>query len=80
MAAIFTDDIFKCILFNEKGLISTKISFKFIPKGPIDNIPALVQTVAWHRRGDKQLSQLMMAYFTDANVSLGLNGFCRTRW
>ena len=38
----FTDDIFKCIFVNEKLYILIKISLKFVPKGPIDNNPALV--------------------------------------
>ena len=37
------DDIFKCIFVNEKFCISIKISLKFVPKGPIYDIPALVQ-------------------------------------
>ena len=41
MAAIFQDDIFKCIFLNENELISIKISLKFVPKGQINNIPAL---------------------------------------
>ena len=56
----FADDIFKCILLNETVLISTKISLKFIPKGLINNIPALVQIMAWRRPGDKPLSEPMM--------------------
>ena len=28
---------------------SIKISLKFVPKGPINNIPALVQIMAWRR-------------------------------
>ena len=56
----FADDIFKCILLNENVLISIKISLKFIPKGPINNIPALVQIMAWRRPGDKPLSEPMM--------------------
>ena len=36
------------------------------PKGPIHNIPALVQVMAWRRLGDKSLSEPMMAVFTDA--------------
>ena len=36
------DDIFKCIFLNENVLITIKISLKFVPKGPINNIPALV--------------------------------------
>ena len=38
----FTDDMLRCIFVNEKFRILTKISLKFIPKGPIDNNPALV--------------------------------------
>ena len=40
--------------------IPIKISLEFIPTGPINNIPALVQTMAWHRRGDKPLFEPMM--------------------
>ena len=32
--------------------ISLKISLKFVPKGPINNIPTLVQVMAWFRPGD----------------------------
>ena len=38
----FSDDIFKCILLNENVLILIKISLKCVPKGEINNIPALV--------------------------------------
>ena len=31
-----------------------------VPKGPITNIPALVQIMAWRRPGDKPLSEPMM--------------------
>ena len=56
----FADDIFKCIFFNENVWISIKISLKFVPKGPIKNIPALVQIMAWRRSGDKPLSEPMV--------------------
>ena len=56
----FADDIFKCISLNENIWISIKISLKFVPKGPINNIPALVQIMAWRRPGDKPLSEPMM--------------------
>ena len=36
------DDIFKCILLNENCCIFIEISLKFVPKGPINNITALV--------------------------------------
>ena len=38
----FAGDIFKCILFNENVWTSITISLKFVPKGPINNIPSLV--------------------------------------
>ena len=41
MAAI-SADIFNCIFLNEKVWILIKISQKFVPKGVIDNIEALV--------------------------------------
>ena len=56
----FADAIFKCICLNENVWISIKISLKFIPKGPINNIPTLVQIMAWRRPGDKPLSEPMM--------------------
>ena len=55
-----TDDIFKCIFLKENVWIPTKISLKFVPEGPINNIPSLVQIMAWRRPGDKPLSEPMM--------------------
>ena len=57
----FADDIFKCIFLNENVRISIKISLKFVPKSPIDNMPTLFQIMAWRRPGDKPLSEAMMA-------------------
>ena len=56
----FPDDIFKCIFLNENVWISIRISLKFVPKGPINNISALVQIMAWRRPGDKPLSEPMI--------------------
>ena len=56
----FPDNIFKCIFMNENVWISMKISLKFVPKSPINNIPALVQIMAWRRSGIKPLSEPMM--------------------
>ena len=39
--------------------ISIKISLKFVPKDPINNIAALVQIMAWRRPGAKPLSEAM---------------------
>ena len=56
----FADNTFKCIFLNEDVRISIEISLKFVPNDPINNIPALVQIMAWHRAGDKSLSEPMM--------------------
>ena len=56
----FADDIFKCIFLNENVWTPIKISLKFVPKGPINNIQALVQIMAWRRLGDKPLPEPKM--------------------
>ena len=56
----FADNVFKCIFLNENIQISIRISLKFDPKGPLNNIPALVQIMAWCRPGNKPLSETMM--------------------
>ena len=56
----FPDDIFKCIFLNESIWISIEISLKLVPKGPINNIPALVQIMAWRQTGNKPLSEPML--------------------
>ena len=66
-----TDDTLKCIFLDENIWISITISLKFVPKGPINNIPSLVQIMAWRRPGDMPLSEPMM-------VSL-LTHICVTR-
>ena len=67
----FADDIFKCIFGNENVWIPIKISLKFASMSPINNFPSLVQIMAWHREGNKPLSEPMM-------VSL-LTHICVTR-
>ena len=66
MVAILADDSFKCIFLNAKDKIPIRISFKFVPRSLIDNIPALFQIMAWRRPGDKPLSEPMLTQFTDA--------------
>ena len=56
----FADDIFEWLFVNENVWIPIKISLKFVPQGPINNIPALVQIMTWRRPGDKPLSGSMM--------------------
>ena len=57
---LFANDAFKRIFLNENNIISIQISQKFVPKGLINNIPALVLIMAWSRPGDKPLSESMM--------------------
>ena len=56
---------------NENVWISLTVSMKFVPEVRINNIPALVQIMAWRWPGDKPLSEPMM-------VSL-LTHICVTR-
>ena len=70
----FPDAIFKRIFLNQNEWISIKISLKFVPNVPINNIPALVQIMAWRRSGDKPLSEPMMdSLLTHIRVT-------RTQW
>ena len=67
----FPDDILKWIFVNKNAWISISISLKFVPRGPINNIPTLIQIMAWRRPGDKTLFEPML-------VSL-LTHICVTR-
>ena len=67
----FPDNIFRCIFLNENVWISISISLKFVLKGSINTIPALVQIMAWRPPGYKPLSEPRM-------VSL-LTHICITR-
>ena len=66
----FPDDIFKRIFLTQMFEFWL-ISLEFVPKGPVNNIPALVQIMAWRRPSDKPLSEAML-------VSL-LTPICVTR-
>ena len=56
----FPDDILKWIFLDKNVWISINISLGFVPGGPIDNIPTLVQVMAWRRPGNKPMSEPMM--------------------
>ena len=43
----FPDGIFNCISLNENIWILFEISLKFVSKGPINDIPALIPIMAW---------------------------------
>ena len=64
----YADDIFKYNFSNENVWITIEISLKFVPKDPINNIPALVQIKAWRGIGDKPLSEPMLTWLTDAYI------------
>ena len=65
----FADDIFKCIFLNETFRILNEISLKYVPYGPINNMSALVQIMAWCRIGDKRpLSEQMQVFLMGAYV------------
>ena len=69
----FADDVFISNFLHENIWILIKISMKFVPKGPINIIPALVQIMAWRRPGDKPLSEPMMVSLTTHICVTGLN-------
>ena len=48
------------IFLNDNVSILFKLSLIFVPKGPTNNIPALVQIMAWCRSGNKPLSEPML--------------------
>ena len=56
----FADDTSECTLLNENVWIFIEIYLKFIPKGPVNDIPALIQIIACCRPDGKPLSELMM--------------------
>ena len=62
----FADDTFKRIFLNENVIIAIKISLKFVPKGLINNIPALVQATSHY------LKQWWLIYWR-IYAPLGLN-------
>ena len=67
----FADDIFKYIFLDETVCISIEISRNFVPNGPIDNVPALVQVLTWCWTGERPLSEpMMVALLTHICVTL----------
>ena len=58
MAAIFQTTFSSG--FSWMKMYEFRLTFKFVPWGPINNIPTLVQVMAWRRSGDKPLSESMI--------------------
>ena len=85
MAATWADDIFKCNIVSEDVLTSIKISLNLVSKGRINNMPTLVQIIAWRRSADKPLSETIndgLVYWR-IYASLGfseLTFWQQTRW
>ena len=75
----FADGIFKWIFLNESVWIPIKISLKFVPKGPVNNVPVLVQIMAWRRSGYKPLSEAMMVNFP-THVCVSRPQWVNTSW
>ena len=79
---LFADDIFKGIFLNENFWLLNKL--KYVPKGLINNMAALVQIMAWRQTGDKTVSEAMLVCCTDAymrysaSMSLMKIGECST--
>ena len=56
----FSRQHFQINFLEWKFINFIKILLKFVPKGPINNIPALIQIMACRWPGDKPLSELML--------------------
>ena len=69
----FADDIFKRIFLNENVWISFKISPKFVPQVQINNIPALVEIMAWRRLGESHYQNQWWLVYWHIYGSFDLN-------
>ena len=58
---------------DENVSISIKISLKFVPKGPINNIRALVQIIAWRGQATSHYLNQLWPIYRRIYASLGLN-------
>ena len=72
----FADDTFKRIFLDE----NVRVSLKFVLKGPIDNIPALVQIMAWRRSGTSHYLNQWWLIRWRIYASLGLNELKAGMW
>ena len=69
----FADDTFKRSFLNENVRISIKISLMFVPKGQINNIPALVQLMACAGQATSHYLNQWWLDYRRIYASLGLN-------
>ena len=61
MVGIVQTTFSNVFFLKENVRIAINISLDFVPKGPINNIPGLVEITAWHRTGDRALCEPIMA-------------------
>ena len=60
MAAILQTTFSNAFSWMKMYKFRLRFLLKFVPKSPINNIPALVQIMAWHQLGNKPLFGSMM--------------------
>ena len=60
MAAILQTTFSNAFSWMKMYWFQLKIIIKFVPKGLINNIPVLVQMMAWHQLGNKSSSEPMI--------------------
>ena len=60
MVVILQTTFLNVYFVNDDVLIAINISLTFVPKIPVNNNSALVRIMAWHRSGDKPLSEPMI--------------------
>ena len=68
-----SDDISKRIFSDENVWIPIKISLKFVPQGLINNIPALVQIMAWRRQATSHYLNQWWLFYRCIYASRSLN-------
>ena len=68
----FADEVLEYNLLKGHVWISPKISLKFVPKGQMNNIPALVHVMPWHQSGDRPLYEPVMVNYWRIYVLFGL--------
>ena len=57
-----------------KEIYLIQISLKFVPKVPINNMPSLVEIMAWRQPGDNPPSEpIMVSLLIHIYMLLGLN-------
>ena len=77
---IFRRRQFECIFLNENVWISFTISMKCVLKVQINNIPALVQIMAWRRTGDKPSFEPMMTHICVTRPKWIKDHRCNANW